>query len=143
MICAKILVLILTSSLFWYGGFKWHDARRFIMPVILSLSCVWFVHSWWALTMLSSIGFLTLGYGVKSPLRHCFGDGWGRGIWGLLAALGFSLGLFLTHHISWFFFVPYLALNFTLENALKKVNQLIGDPIIGTGFGLIVFLVHF
>jgi hypothetical protein len=86
-------------------------------------------------------GLLTLGYGEKSPLRHIFGDGWGRGVWGLLVALGASVGLLLGHFLAWWLFIPYLVINFTLENALKKLPQDIGDPIIGLGFGSLLFLI--
>ncbi len=92
--------------------------------------------------MLFCMGIFCLGYGESSPLRHIFGNGWGRGVWGVLAAICLSLPLFLTHHLSLWLFVLYLVLNFTLENALKNVNQKIGDPIIGLGFSFIIFLIH-
>lgn len=137
----QIIIVLACSALFWWGGFSWHNARRFILPVVISSSLAFFSHSWWGLTALASIGVFCLGYGEKSPMRHIFGNGWGRGAWGLLAAIALSVGLFLTGHIHWYFFVPYLALNFTLENALKNINQLIGDPIIGAGFASILFIV--
>lgn len=58
-----------------------------------------------------------------------------------MAALCLSVGLLATGHLHWYFFLPYLAVNFTLENALKNVNQKIGDPVIGAGFSAIVWLV--
>lgn len=137
----KILIMASCAALFWWGGFCFLPARRFILPSILAVFCAFYLHSLWALTMLSCMGTYCLGYGDKSPLRHCFGNGWGRGVWGLLSAICLSLALFLTHHLSIWFFVPYLALNFTLENALKDINQKIGDPLIGLGFSCIVFLV--
>ena len=138
----KFFIIPICSALFWWGGFSWHNARRFIMPSVLTASCFWITRDLWTLTMLASMGFLCLGYGDKSPLRHVFGDGWGRGVWGLLVALALSLGLFLTGHLAWYFFVPYLAINFTFENALKKIPQVIGDPIIGASFASVVLLVH-
>lgn len=141
MIEIKLLVMAICSALFWWGGFNFNKARRFIMPTVLALSCVYFAHTWWALTMMSAMGMFCLGYGDNSPLRHCFGNGWGRGIWGLLGAIALSLGLFMTGHIPIYFFLPYLAINFTLENALKDIPQVIGDPVIGLGFSAIVFVV--
>lgn len=142
MIELKFLVFAVCSALFWLGGFCWLPARRFIMPSLLMVTCVLFCKNSWLLTQLSCIGIFCLGYGEKSPLRHCFGNGWGRGVWGLIASICLSIGLFLTGHIYWYFFVPYLILNFTLENALKDIPQVIGDPIIGAGFSCIVFLIH-
>ena len=138
----KIIVMILSGILFSLGGYNWHNARRFILPTLLAISAWLLSHSLWSLSLLSCCGSFCLGYGENSPLKHCFGDGWGRGVWGLLSGLSLSLALFLTHHISLFYFLAYLVLNFTLENSLKKVNQIVGDFIIGMGFGLLVLLIH-
>ncbi len=139
----KIFIVILCAALFWLGGKCWLPARRFIMPFILCCAMIFSSH-WclWAISSLSCMGIFCLGYGEKSPLRHCFGNGWGRGVWGLLAALTLSFWGIYTGHLAWWFFVPYLALNFTLENALKDTNQSLGDPFIGAGFASIVLLIH-
>lgn len=142
MIELKILVVIISGVLFAWGGYNWHNARRFILPCLLSAMALLLSHSLWSLTMLSCMGAFCLGYGDKSPLRHALGNAWGRSFWGLLAATCLSLPLFLTHHLAVVFFVAYLALSFTLENALKNIGQLIGDCIIGAAFGSIVFLIH-
>lgn len=139
----KIAIVLISSGLFYLGGNGFLFCRRFILPVLLTLSCLLYSHwDWYSLTMLSCIGIFCLGYGVKSPLRHCFGNGWGRGVWGTLAGLCLGLGLCLTGHVYWFFFVPYLFLSFTLENALKDLPTWIGDPIIGAGFASIVLITH-
>lgn len=139
----KIVLLLLCSALFWLGGKCWLPARRFLMPILIGGSLLWYTSwDWYALTSISAIGIFCLGYGVNSPLRHCFGNGWGRGIWGILSGICLSLGVFLTGHLYWFLFVPYLAVNFTFENALKNLPQAIGDPIIGVGFSSIIFIVH-
>lgn len=142
MIELKLLVLGVCSALFWLGGFGWLPARRFIMPSLILITCFLFCKNPWLVSQLTCMGIFCLGYGEKSPLRHCFGNGWGRGVWGLLAAICLSLPLLLTGHLVWYFFVPYLILNFILENALKDIPQPIGDPIIGAGFSCIVLLIH-
>ncbi len=154
---SKLFIVAICSVLFWWGGDSWHNARRFIMPVVLTLTALFLTKlDFWCVVMLSCCGAFCLGYGVNSPLRHCFGNGWGRGIWGLIAATCLSLPLFLTHHLgielqflhvnaqslSLILLLIYLTLNFILENALKNIPQLIGDPIIGASFGLIVFLIR-
>lgn len=157
MIYLKIITLFACAFLFWLGGYSWKPARRFIMPFICALMA--FLATFNVLTgvgMLLSVIPLSFGYGESSVLRHGFGNGWGRGVWGFLVAICLSLPLFLTHNlglsfalhdlndstmfVSFLLFV-YLALNFTLENVLKNINQKIGDPIIGAGFGLIVLLI--
>ena len=138
----QLITIILCAVLFFIGGWVWHNARRFLMPLVLCAATVYKIHDPWAMTMLSSMVILSLGYGDKSPLRHCFGDGWGRGVWGLLVALSLSLGLFLTHHLELGWFLAYLTAGFVLENALKKIPQCIGDPIIGAVFGTIILVIH-
>lgn len=156
MLALKLLVMILCAGLFWWGGDSWKPARRFIMPVVLALCCAYYAHSFWALAMLSCIGAFCLGYGEKSPLKHVFGNGWGRGVWGLISASCLSAPLFLTQHLgiqvghlalasapwTYILLALYSSLNFILENALKDINQKLGDPLIGLGFASIVFLVQ-
>lgn len=142
MILLKFAVMAICSALFWLGGYSWKPARRFILPTILTATALLFTHSWWCLLMLSSMATFSLGYGDNSIFRKIFGNGWGRGVYGLLSAICLSLILLLTHHIGVWFFVGYLALNFSLENALKNIPQKIGDPIIGAGFASIIFLIH-
>ena len=142
MIWIKLAILLISSVCFWIGGRWWHNARRFVMPLILGIYFA--IHcKWWLILAIffPAVGMLCLGYGDKSPLRHIFGDGWGRGVWEILVALALSLGLLVGHFLAWWLFIPYLALNFTLENALKKLPQDLGDPLIGLGFGSLVFLI--
>lgn len=136
----KLIIMAICAALFWLGGFCWLPARRFILPTLLTAYLLIVFHQPWLLLTLSVIGIFCLGYGDKSPLRHIFGDGWGRGVWGILAAICLSLPLLLTGNLSYVLFVPYLILNFTLENALKKLPQPLGDPIIGLGFSCIVLI---
>lgn len=142
----KIAIMVFCATLFWWGGFSWKPARRFIMPSIITVACLLIAHTiqthnWYQLTQLSCIGVFCLGYGDNSPLKHIFGNGWGRGVWGLLGALALSLDLFLSGHMVWYYFLGYLGLNFTFENALKNIPQAIGDTIIGIGFSSIIILI--
>lgn len=142
MIILKILITLAGAFCFFWGGYKNHNFRRFILPLLLTLSVLWLTHSIWALTMLTSIGVFVSGYGEKSVFRHIFGNGWGRGVWGLLAGLCLSLGMFVTGHLALHWFLLYLVASFVLENALKNLNQKIGDPIIGLAFSSIVLLIN-
>lgn len=142
MIFIKLFIVGVCAFLFWLGGYSWKPARRFILPFVLAGMSLFLTHSWFCVFQLISMATFSLGYGDDSVFRRIFGNGWGRGVYGLLSAICLSLPLFLTHHLVWYFFVPYLALNFTLENALKNINQKIGDPIIGFGFASIVLLIH-
>lgn len=138
----RILTLLICAALFWWGGKNFLSARRDIMPCVLALACGLLLHSAWGCGALLAVPFLHFGYGEKSRFRHIFGDGWGRGVWGILVAVGLSAVLFFSGHIYWLLEVIYLVIGFTLENALKKLNQSVGDPLIGAGFALLIFFLH-
>lgn len=142
MIWFKIIVALVVAILFFAGGNFQHNYRRFVLPCVMALSCGVIAHTWWALLMLTSIGAFCIGYGDRSAFRRTFGPGWGRSVWGLLAAICLSFPLFFSHHVAIVPFAFYLSLNFTLENALKNINQIIGDLLIGLGFSSIVFFLH-
>lgn len=138
----QIILIILSGCFFSWGGHSFLLARRLFMPVILTASCFYITHSWWSLTMMASYGCLTLGYGDNSPLRHIFGQCWGRGIWGILVSLALSLGLFMTGNIALWLFISYLIACFFAEPLLKNLWQVAGDFLIGCVFGSIVLIVH-
>lgn len=143
MIFIKIITVILSAFLFAWGGYSWHNARRYLMPFVITITLLIITnYDWRCLTSLSSVLFLSIGYGEKSVFHHIFGNGWGRGMWALLVAGSISVGLFLTGHLAWYLLLPYLAICFTMENTLKNIKQIPGDLIFGTAFGSIVLLVH-
>lgn len=141
MIELKIFIMTICGVLFWWGGFNWLPARRFIIPALICATIGFLLHSIICLTSLVAIAALCLGYSDKSLLGGIFGNVIGRGLWGLLCAIGISLGLFVTGHISWFFWLPYLILNFCGEAFLNNLDQWIGDPIFGMALGSIVFII--
>ena len=138
----KILCLLSCGLLGAWGGYSWNVARRYGMPALLSLYVGIQLHSLISLWMLLAIPVLCCGYGEDAPLTHVFGGNWGRGVWGCLVALAFSLPLLLTGHILWYWFASYLILGFSLEPLCKKLWQVAGDIIIFSGFGSIVYLIH-
>ena len=138
----QAITILLCAALFAWGGYSFNKARRFIMPVVLACACWYLTGSIWSLTMLTSAGFLCMGYGEDAPLVHVFSGCWGRGVWGFLVALSLSLGLFLTGHLAWYWFACYLVIGFSFEPMFKNLPQVIGDCLIGAGFGSIVFMIH-
>jgi hypothetical protein len=138
---AQITTIIASGLFFAAGGKNFLMARREFVPAFIAADCFYTTHSLWCLTQLSAILFLSLGYGVNSKFRHIFGDCWGRGFWGLLVAIALSLGLFLTGHMAWYWFMAYLLIGFFFEPLFKNLQQVFGDIIIGAGFSSIVFLI--
>jgi hypothetical protein len=138
----RIVCMLIVSVLFFIGGWRWHNARRFILPAVMAATAYWLTRDLWCLTMLSAMGVFCMGYGEDAPLVHVFGKGWGRGIWGFLGALALSLGLFLTGHLAWYWFAAYLVAGFILENALKNLYQVAGDLIIGAFYGSLLLAIR-
>lgn len=138
----QIVTAVICGVLFAWGGYNWNKARRFIMPVVLAAACAWLTHSWWSLSVLACSPMLCLGYGDKAPLTHIFNTGWSRSVWGLIVALGASVGLFYAGFLPLWSFILYLALGFTLDNVLKNLNQIAGDFIVGCFFASFIFFVH-
>ena len=140
---SKLVVMAICSALFWLGGFCWLPARRFIMPVIICGTSL-FLSQWclYNLFQLIVIAIFCLGYGEKSPLRHCFGDAWARFVWMFLSSLCLSLPLLLTNHLYWFIFPIYIGICGTLGITLRNINQIIGDLIFGASLASIILLIH-
>ena len=142
MILLKLITTVACGALFYWGGYDFNIARRYIMPIILAAVCAFIVHTLWIyFAMMPMIAALCLGYGENSPLERIFGMKWCRGVWGLIVALAASLGLVLGGFMHIYWFILYLFLGFALEDSLQDLPQYIGDPIIGCVFGALVFLI--
>ena len=140
MIYTKIIVDLLCGVLNAIGGYCWHNARRYIMPILLGGEAgliIWEKKKkdWWAgLLILPVIGTLCLGY--------FSGKNWGRGLWLFLQTLVIGLGLTITGHIFWFIYIPYIVLAGVLGGIYKNWNQILGDAIAGVYLGSILFFIH-
>jgi len=136
----KIGVIIVCALLFRLGGATFKMARRAIMPFILALTCAILTKCWWEFLAVG-VGLQTmmLGYGEDSPLYKAFGSWGARGAWGLLVALGASIGLVLGHFIG----LPialYLAYNFAIGALLCKweAPDWVIEPCMGIGIASVV-----
>lgn len=134
MICAGLNII---------GGYSWHNARRFIMPVILTVAVSLIVHSWWTgLPCLLGIAPLCIGYGEKSLLWKYFNDAWGRFVWMILVGIALGLGLVISHHLSIWVAVIYVIGNGILGITLRKLNQFFSDAIFGIGLSSFILFVR-
>ena len=120
-----------------WGGYNNHNARRYFMPLALALGCFLIIHSWKSVFVLAAMPFLTLkddDEGLLGSYTKC--------MYGLLACLGASLGLFLTHHLGVIPFSAYLVISSFLYYAVKNLNQIGGDLIFFAFFGSIICFIH-
>ena len=143
MFLVKLLLTAVNSALYWWGGYDFVAARRFIMPGVIALSCAVATHWWLGIPVIYGpmVGCLCIGYGEKSVLYKLFGDAGARGIWMALVAAAASLGLFFSGHLHLYFLIPYIVINGVFGATLKDLPQTIGDPIYGASLGSILFLV--
>ena len=135
MLIIKIIVDLACGALGAIGGWKWHNARRFIMPTLLAIAFSFVSHTWWlGLTALPVIGTLCLGY---------FGQKWlGRGLWLGLQGLVLGVGAVVSSHLLWWVYLPYVLLGFGLGALLFNFEQIIGDIIFYCWLGSIVFFLR-
>lgn len=136
MIFIQVITIILSGALNSLGGYHYLFCRRYIMPVIIAITISILTHIWWCgLMVLPVIGTLCLGYD--------FGRGFlGRGLWLALQAFVIGIGVCVTHHLAWYFFVPYVIIAFLLEGSLYSLFQIIGDIVFGCWLSIIVFFVR-
>lgn len=135
MIELKLVSIGLSGILFALGGGGFLFCRRYIMPVVIAVMASLATGVWWAGVMvLPVMGTLCIGYSGGKWLK--------RGLWLGLQAFVIGLGLFLTHHIGWYFYAPYVAIAAILGGTLYLLEQMIGDCIFGCWLGVILILLH-
>ena len=135
MIFFQLFIQVCCGALNAWGGYSWHNARRFLMPSLLCVSICIILHSWWlGVLVLPAMGTLCLGYGKDGNF--------GRALWIGMQCVALGLGLVLFQHLLWWLFLPYVLLGCVLGGLYKNWQQVIGDVITGCYMGLIVFLVH-
>lgn len=137
MIILEIIADIVAGVLDSLGGFHWLFARRYIMPFILGVCISIISHTWWlGLTILPVMGTLCLGY-------KNFGTGnFSRAMWLFVQAVVIGLGVTITGHLHWYFYVPYIIGAGVLGGVYKNWKQQIGDLVTGCWLGIIVFFVR-
>lgn len=136
------IVTIVASGLFnAAGGNNFKLFRREFMPMFIASDLFYTLKDWWSFACLSSILFLSMGYGEDSPIRKIFGDAWGRAVWCLLVGLSISLPMLLTGHLAWYWFAIYNATCFFSGPLLKNLYQVAGDFILGSCFSCIVVII--
>lgn len=143
MIEIKFIIIALCAFLKFIGEIFWHDAQRFIMPLIIGVGISFISQTWWlGFTSLIMIVALVEGYGSNSPLYKSLGDASARGMWLFLVCVFTGLGAFIFHHLSWYFYIPYTIIGGVLGSTLRNLNNEITSWISGAWIGVIVLLIH-
>ena len=138
MVELKIAVIIMCAGLKLWGEIAWHDAQRYIMPVILGISTALITGVWWTgLLVLPMIAPICMGYKTYGP-----SDGFDRAVWLMLIVLAEGLGLSLTHHLSLFIYVPWVILAAIWGGISRKWWNVIIAPISGALIGSMIWFIH-
>lgn len=129
------VVNIACGALNAWGGYKFIEARRFIMPFVLAVYVSIKSHVWLlGFVVLPAMGTLTLGY---------FSDkNWGRALWVFVQALALTAGVTILGHLNWLIVIPYLIGAGVLGGVYKNWQQLIGDAAVGVYLSLFIWGIH-
>ena len=126
-ILVKGTTVVLGALLKWIGEKWWHNAQRYILPVIYSLAVSFVSHTWWlGLTTLPMIGALVLGY--KDYGKN---DAVARALWLFVICVLAGFGPCVTGHLWWFVYVPYCIMAGFIGTLVRNINNNIGAPING------------
>lgn len=118
-----------------WGGYSWHNARRYLMPLLIAISVSIITHVWWAgLMCLPAMGTLCIGYSKDGNF--------GRALWIGLQCFALSIGLLCFQHLAWYFFLPYILGGCVLGGLYRNWQQIIGDVVTGSWLGIIILLVR-
>lgn len=121
-----------------WGELANHNAQRFLLPIIYSLAVSVLSHCvWLGATTIVMIAPLCLGYKTYGS-----NDAVARAFWLAVICATAALGPFLTHHLAWWVFFPYLGLSGLTGALTRNINNLVGAPINGFLIGCPILFIH-
>lgn len=134
----KLTVIVSCMVLKWLGETLEHNFQRYVLPLVYAVGVSFVSHTWWlGLTVLPMIGALVLGYkdyGSKDSVA--------RALWLFVICCVAALGPFLTHHLAWYVFFPYIVTAGFVGTLTRNINNLIEAPIGGLWIGLPILFIH-
>lgn len=138
LIAVRISVIISGIILKTIGEKWWHDAQRFMLPVIYSIGISYASQCWWlGLTTLPMIGAIVLGY--KDYGKN---DSVARALWLFVICVISGLAPTILGHISWFVYIPYIIMAGFIGTWTRNINNWIGAPINGFWITLPIIFVR-
>lgn len=138
LLIVKLIVISLCAGCKLIGELWWHNAQRFIMPVIIAIGVSIVTHTWWlGATCLPMIGVICLGYKDYGP-----SNGLDRGAWMAVICAVAGLGSLIAGHLAWYYYFPYFVLGGAWGSVTRNWWNVIIAPISGFIIGSIIFLVH-
>ena len=142
-IIINCIISILCAACKWIAENKWHNAQRFIMPLILAFGISYNSHIWWlGVFSLLNIVDIVEGYGVNSWMRKLLGDAGAQGMW--MVGAGFLTGIICCFlgHLPWLFFILWCIVCGIIGATLRGENNNWVAPLKGVLLSLIVWFVY-
>ena len=134
----KLITISICAVCKLVGELWWHNAQRYIMPVVLGIAISIVTGVWWlGFCVLPMIAPLVMGYKTYGK-----SDGFDRAVWLGLICVVAGLGTFLLHHLAWYFYLPYSLLGFVWGGVTRAWWNVIIAPISGIIIGSLIFLVR-
>lgn len=134
----KLAVDLACAGLKNIGELFWHDAQRYILPIIYSLAVSVQSHCLWlGLTTLPMILPIDMGYKVYGS-----SDGFDRGMWLFMACVAAGLGPSLTGHLSWFAYVSICIFSGVWGATTRRFWNVLISPISGWIIGSFIWFIH-
>ena len=138
MVELKIAVIIMCAGLKLWGELAWHDAQRFILPIVYSAYVSYGSGCWWlgitTLPMIAPIDLAYKDYGKS--------NGFDRGMWLFAICVMAGLGPTILGHLSLFWFIPFCLLSGVIGATLRNVDDLIEAPIDGAYIVALCWFIH-
>ena len=133
----KIAVELIGAVCKLVGELWWHNAQRFILPVLIGLAIYLdFHYKLCALTPLLSIGVIVLGY-----TKYGMTDFWDRFFWLMDGEALIWLGCLVLNHLAWFVYVPAVVICGLWGGLTRKGNNNWVAPISGLLWGITYFFI--
>ena len=134
----KISVEIIGAVCKLIGELCFNIAQRFIMPSLYAIAVSIVGHCWWlGITTLPMIAAICMGYKDYGK-----SDGFARGMWLFLIGVAAGLGPCLTHHLSWFIYVPFCIICGIWGATTRGLWNVIIAPISGALIVSMIWFIH-
>ena len=137
-IIIAIAVTALCALLKWIAERWWHNAQRFILPVLIGGALYLDLHHpLVSVTPLLSIAVIVLGYSVYGS-----SDFWDRFFWLMDGEALIWIGCLVLNHLSWEAYIPAVIVCGLWGAFTRKGNNNWVAPLSGLLWGIVYFFVH-
>ena len=141
-ILIKLTVDILCGLCKWISERWWHNAQRFIMPLLLVGSISYETHIWWmGLPTIGIIAVILQGYGLNSWLGKELNLAGAQGMWMFLICVIAGIVPALFGHLPWQIYIPWCILGGVVGGLTHNADNNLWSWVKGLLIGSVVWFV--